>query len=535
MALGLTLFYLTPIPFFIRLHGLLLFAVLALFQPDLAILFVPLTAPLYLIPVSLGGLRERETLLPLHEIALIVTAGAFAGRWIWQAVARRTGNSSTAYGESGDAPNAPTPIRRAIVSALPYLLFLLCGIWGVMIALPGSRGEALREFRWLILEPLIFYGLLLLLGRSARRGAAIALIVVGSAVALIGLLQFVGLDLVPLIGQKRSFSDNIVDVGSARRVASVYGHPNNLGLFLGRVWPLAAALALVAGIRQESGVRSQESEPQNHETTEPPYLGRDALLGRLAILPENQASQKRSTWSKLIDFLANPHHIGPLQIIPIYAIATLLCLAGLFVSFSRGAWLGAVAACVVLGLSLANRSSAVRRPLSGIRYRAIFAIVAVLALLTGLALTLRGGGGSEETRLLLWREAAGYLMQHPFGIGLDQFYAYHLPDSGHSLIDPSLIGTSEQYAAHPHNLLLDIWLRMGPFGLVAFGWLMLRFVRYPTNRDPLIIGALAALAAALTHGLVDQFYFVPDVAFAFWVLLALSDLPSVPETGASAP
>jgi O-antigen ligase len=523
MALGLTLFYLTPIPFFIRLHGLLLFAVLALFQPDLAILFVPLTAPLYLIPASLGGLRERETLLPLHEIALIITTGAFAGRWIWQTVMRRTRNSSTAYAESGDVPNAPTPIRRAIVSALPYLLFLLCGIWGVMIALPGSRGEALREFRWLILEPLVFYGLLLLLGRSARRGAAMALIIVGSAVALIGLLQFVGLDLVPLIGQKRSFSENIVDVGNARRVASVYGHPNNLGLFLGRVWPLAAALALVAGIRQATEPRTENREPvrayiytrqQNHETTEPPYLGRDALLGRLAIL-------------------ANPRQIGRLQIIPIYAIATLLCLAGLFVSFSRGAWLGAVAACVVLGFRLANQASTVSRQSSGIRYRAIVAVVAVLALLTGLALTMRGGGGSEETRLLLWREAAGYLVQHPFGIGLDQFYAYHLPDSGHSLIDSSLIGTSEQYAAHPHNLLLDIWLRMGPFGLVAFSWLIIRFVRYSTSRDPLMIGALAALAAALTHGLVDQFYFVPDVAFAFWVLLALGERPFAPETGAS--
>jgi O-antigen ligase len=492
----------------------LLFAVLALFQPDLAILFVPLTAPLYLIPVSLGGLRERETLLPLHEIALIVTTGAFVGRWIWQAVMRRTRNSSTAHAESGAVPNATTQIWHAIRQGLPYLLFLLCGIWGVMIALPGSRGEALREFRWLILEPLIFYGLLLLLGRSAWRGAAMALIIVGSAVALIGLLQFVGLDLVPLIGQKRSFSENIVDAGNARRVASVYGHPNNLGLFLGRVWPLAAALALVMGIHQESGVRSQESEPQNHETTEPPYLGRDALLGRLAILP-------------------NPRQIGPLQIIPIYAIATLLCMAGLFVSFSRGAWLGAVAACVVLGFHLVNQMSAGSRPSSGIRYRAIFAVVAVLALLTGLALTLRGGGGSEETRLLLWREAAGYLMQHPFGIGLDQFYAYHLPDSGHSLIDPSLIGTSEQYAAHPHNLLLDIWLRMGPFGLVAFSWLIIRFVRRATSRDPLMIGAMAALAAALTHGFVDQFYFVPDVAFAFWVLLALGERPFAPETGAS--
>jgi hypothetical protein len=34
-------------------------------------------------------------------------------------------------------------------------------------------------------------------------------------------------------------------------------------------------------------------------------------------------------------------------------------------------------------------------------------------------------------------------------------------------------------------------------------------------------GALAALAAALVHGLVDTFYFWPDLAVTFWLLIAL--------------
>jgi hypothetical protein len=38
---------------------------------------------------------------------------------------------------------------------------------------------------------------------------------------------------------------------------------------------------------------------------------------------------------------------------------------------------------------------------------------------------------------------------------------------------------------------------------------------------PLALGALAAMVAALAHGLVDNFYFVPDLAVAFWLLLAL--------------
>jgi putative inorganic carbon (HCO3(-)) transporter len=152
----------------------------------------------------------------------------------------------------------------------------------------------------------------------------------------------------------------------------------------------------------------------------------------------------------------------------------------------------------------------------------------VLAALAGLVLTVRGdvAGGSTPVRLLLWREALGYIRLHPLGIGLDQFVQYHDPNSGRSLIDRSLIGTSDQFAAHPHDLLLDTWLRLGPLGLAAFGWLLARFFSAASARlrDPLALGALAAMTAALAHGLVDNFYFVPDLALAFWLLIALVEL-----------
>ena len=43
-------------------------------------------------------------------------------------------------------------------------------------------------------------------------------------------------------------------------------------------------------------------------------------------------------------------------------------------------------------------------------------------------------------------------------------------------------------------------------------------------RDPVALGALAAITAALVHGLVDNFYFVPDLALTFWLLVALVEL-----------
>ncbi len=370
------------------------------------------------------------------------------------------------------------------------------------------------------MEPLIFYALLrgsALRTVSRRRRSStienapgertspvsihnyvlVAFALSGAIVGLLGLLQFIGLDLVPLLGRKQCFAPdggpcaNIVADGGVRRVLSVYGHPNNLGLYLGRVWPLAAALTF--GYAQ------------------------------------HKAQAHKASWLPMLFF----------------ALCSLFSLGGIVVSFSRGAWLGAAAALAVLvfgltsGIRQMSISTAAGKRATPPRWWSVvggrWSVVAVvvLAIIGGLALTLRGDitAGSTPVRLLLWREAAGYIQRHPLGIGLDQFGYYHDPqNAGLSLIDPALIGSSEQYAAHPHTMVLDIWLRVGPLGLLAFGWLLVRFFRTglrlarPSPNWPLALGALAAMVAALVHGMVDNFYFVPDLALAFWLLLGLVEI-----------
>jgi O-antigen ligase len=395
-------------------------------------------------------------------------------------------------------PASRIPHPASLARYAPHTLLLAGGALGVLIAV--ERGPALREFRWLVVEPLLFYALLRWWGAERVVGA---FVLSGMLVALIGLLQFVGLDLAPLLGEKQNFgTPNVVDASGLRRVTSVYGHPNNLGLFLGRVWPLAAALALVL--------------PRRHEDTQ---------ARRVEHLRVFESLRLRVGWR--------------------YALAALICLAGLAVSLSRGAWLGGLAAAAVLALGASREHEDTRtrnaeetnenlRVFAPSRLRVpVFAALTALVILVGLALTLRGGlgGGSVDARVLLWREALAYLQARPIGLGLDQFYYYHNPEFGRSLIDPALIGTSEQFAAHPHNLLLDTWLNLTPLGLVGLGWLVVRLFRAGLARlrdgpNPYALGALAATSAALVHGLVDRFYLVPDLAFAFWLLVALAEARS---------
>lgn len=462
LALGLILCYFSTIPP-LKVVGVVLFGLLALQRIDLALLFVPLTAPLFLMQLRLPGMLPHA--VPPHELALFLCTMAagftlLPGR-LWQC--------------------ASQPLARAgrfLRSYAPELILLAAGVFGIWYTAPESvaQQDALRAFRWFVIEPLVFVALVHALaarqvaaGQSAARALRpllLAFVAGGAVVGLLALAEFAGALLAPqLFGRLISldFSGDVLN--RMPRATSVYTNPNNLGLFLGRVWPLALMLLVIE---------------------------RRARTGRALL----------------------------------YAAITVLCLGGMLVSFSRGAWLGAAAAAVVLGLPwLRRRFGAWLLP--GLLFGGT-----LLCGVAALMLTLRGGlaGASASARLMLWREALELLRLHPFGVGLDQFYYYHNPVFGRSLIDPSLVHGFDQYAHQPHTFVLELWLNLGPLGVLAMALIVLRAATYGwalVRRRPgspearLVHGALAALAAALVHGLVDTFYFWPDLALGFWLLILL--------------
>ncbi len=465
MALGLGLCYRAGVlsPVYIRqisVAGLALFGLLAIVRLDMALLFVPLTAPLFGIPLVLPNGHGGTWSFPLHELALLAIVGAAVVRAAWWLVRERR------------LPQwQPHARMQTLWTYAPHALLLGVSCASVLYAV--DRGQALREIRWFIVEPLLFYALLRI--TAAERWALRGLVVAGAVAAFFALLQAAGVDLVPLVfGFKATggFTDNTITDAGLSRATSVYQHPNNLGLALERIWPLAAALA-----------------------------------GWAWFVPPRRTA-----------------------LTALYALAALLCLGGIAVSLSRGAWLAAAAAAGVLLLPFVWRQFG-RRAVP-----ALIGMLVVLAVLAGVALTVRGSitGGSTSVRLLLWREAVQYIVAHPLGLGMGQFYFYHDPQFGRSLMDTSLRGTSEQFASHPHNLILNIWLRIGPLGLVAFGWLLVQFFGHAraalaTTRGTMwwfvALGAVAAMTAALLHGMVDNFYFVSDLAIDFWLLLALVERP----------
>ncbi len=170
------------------------------------------------------------------------------------------------------------------------------------------------------------------------------------------------------------------------------------------------------------------------------------------------------------------------------------------------------------------------------RRRALYPLAGLAALGTATFAVLVGSSprfarlldftsGTVRIRLQLWQSTLAMLRDDPLrGLGLDQFlYAYRdiwiLPDAWR---EPNL--------SHPHNILLDFWIRLGLAGplllialLTTFGHNALQALRMVSRHEEkiLLAGAMGCMVNLVAHGLVDNSVFVHDLVYVFVLLPGL--------------
>ena len=105
------------------------------------------------------------------------------------------------------------------------------------------------------------------------------------------------------------------------------------------------------------------------------------------------------------------------------------------------------------------------------------------------------------------------------GVGLDNFLYVHA-----QYLNPA--AWREPNLSHPHNLFLDFWLRLGIVGLVFIVGYLVRFflfthrIVYSSDEGAaraMGVGLAGSQLAAVSHGLLDNYYFLPDLASWFWL------------------
>jgi O-antigen ligase len=261
------------------------------------------------------------------------------------------------------------------------------------------------------------------------------------------------------------FGENLITAEGVGRIRGFYGSPNNLALYLGRVLPLVVAIAAWG----QSG---------------------------------------RRRWA--------------------YLVASLLMAGAMFLTYSRGAWIIGVPASFLFLASLRGR----RTMAVAVGALVVVAIV-VLAVVGAGRLTslLDTDAGTTFFRVQLWRSSLAMIGDHPLlGVGLDNFlYAYRS-----SYVLPT--AWAEFDLSHPHNFIFDFWLRLGIPGLLTIVWLLVAFYRKAwksyrrldeSDVQLLVLALMAGMVSFVAHGLVDNAFFLVDLAFVFMLMLALVQAASI--------
>lgn len=361
----------------------------------------------------------------------------------------------------------------------PWLIFLGVQVASIVFT-PYSKIEGLLQFaRWVA----SFLAFVLALGTITDRRRAWGLLIVlllGPAIAaLIGLYQFV------TASAPASF---LILGGRFARAYATFGKPNPFAGYMNMSWPIAVVLAGFF-IR---AYRAEESKGEHQE-------------------PRTENNQPRS----LV--------LNPWLLVVTFTGFALLLLAGLFASYSRGGWIGAIAGMGVLAI------------VAGRRTAALFGTMVIVGLLVGLlgafsllpvALTDRlqtitnnlrifDAGQVNVTpenfaiveRMAHWQAGWRMFREYPlFGVGAGNFNVAY-PEF---FVAPW--ATSQ---GHAHNYYIHTLAELGIFGLLSYLLLIVAMLREAWRaRDRLrgtvwgmvAVGVCGIIAAVAGHNVFENLH-----------------------------
>ncbi len=454
-AAAASVFYVTPV-FFLYILALVTLLLLVTLRPAWGLVLVAFSFPFYVPQLAKPIAAYRFS--PV-EVFTLLTLAALLLRWSFAVVKRWRAEGQVGF-LSGRLP----------VHAADYAVMIFVVVATLSLFFTERLGVATNEWRTVILVPALFYLTFRAIRPHEKEMWFIldAYVLGGLLVAIIGLWQYA-------TGQNL-----IAAEGGLMRLRSVYGSPNNVALYLGRIFPWLVSMILLGSA-----------------------AGRRRWLYGVAIMPLGLAL--------LLTFSKGGLVLG----VP----------AGLLVVFwiwlrhnGRSPWPWAVA-FVALGAA------------------ALFLARQVPQLAQRLDLF----GATGVFRVNLWQASLEMIRENPLlGVGLDNFlYAYR----GRYILDaawqePNLSHPHNIVLDFATRLGL-LGLLAGGWMI----WVLARTLKRALSKVsaqwlPVAAGFSGALAAMLVHGVVDHSFFLVDLAFSFYLMLGtavwLDNLPIAPKiTGQS--
>ena len=214
-----------------------------------------------------------------------------------------------------------------------------------------------------------------------------------------------------------------------------------------------------------------------------------------------------------------PEHKG------VFAVIFLCMAACMIFTWSRGAWLGMILACVIFFAIMDKRWVFL-----GILGVMVLPLLMVLTNNTAILERFLSIGNTGDTstayRVSIWCAAMDMIRDFcisGIGIGTEAF----------QMVYPMYALSGADFALHAHNLYLQIWVEMGVIGIVSFVFVILMVIRQTfsagittlrkTDSAAKIVIALGAgILGFLFQGLTDYVWYNYKMLMIFWIVIALA-------------
>jgi len=398
-------------------------------------------APFFLFPVELYRFA-----FPMSELLILITTSAWILR-VFASWGRQRQSEISSYSVS---------IQQFLTNLHPLDYGVIAWVFLGFVSLLWAewRGVAITEFRTMIVEPALFYAIFrsIPFNRQLIIKLVDTLLLAGIMVATIGLYLYI-------TGQSVITAEE-----GTRRLASVYGSPNNVGLFLGRCIPFALAYSLIT------------------------------------------INRKRRIFSAV-------------------ALSIMLLAAALTVSV--GAILVGIPAAIAAVMLIVWKKRAIP-PLIGFGVLGSAAVAVLVNVSARFASLLDLSQGTNFIRLRVWESAVNIIRDNPLlGLGLDQFlYAYRghyiRPDAiwDRDLSHPHNFLLDFWTRLGLFGVLLFAYIQF--YFWVTLLKLLKTLKQVDKHLYAISVGIAGSMINLLAHGLIDNSVFVLDLVFIFVLLLGMS-------------
>ena len=258
------------------------------------------------------------------------------------------------------------------------------------------------------------------------------------------------------------------------------------------------------------------------------------------------------TYFRAVSFFPDPHMLAfylemvlPLALTMFFVdfrpwrlVSVFLMLFALFLTFSRGGYLGFAASAALMLVAayfFIARNEAIKPFLKDRLKPGLFVFLSLFIAIAVFYFSPAGARfkasfslseGSNVQRLQTWRQAIAVIKSAPFaGVGLGSYGLAVNPEAGYR--DPT----------YAHNAYLDVWAELGVMGLAV--WLILlgeffatpfkRLIAIKTGKEKpqkeeilFLLGLIGSLAAFSVHSLFETAIFSPVILSLLMIIFALA-------------